>query len=412
MIVVGAGIVGLSVAYFCAKRGASVTVLEARTAGAGASSGNAGWLTPSLPGPIPSPGALRYAVRSLARRDASVVVKPTLSPARLAWLLSFARNCSHRRYAHGLRSTALLALGAFDAYDELVADGLKFDMQPGPITFAFSDLRHAREFAGGLDPLKELGYEIPEVMGGSVLRAAEPALSNEVEGGLCLEGTRFVNPSQLVSALASELRSLGGELREVTPVDTLFAGHGRLAGVRIGDEEAVPDAVVLCAGSWTGQLAASAGARLPIQGGKGYSVSVAVSPQPRGPIALGEPHIACTPFGDRLRLAGGIEVGTIDGRVDQAALNAIIAAASKFLPGLDPGDTTEHWSGLRPLAPSGLPILGRIPDFENLYVATGHGTLGVTLGPITGRHMATLILDGRLPTELEPFVPGGALSDA
>ena len=178
-----------------------------------------------------------------------------------------------------------------------------------------------------------------------------------------------------------------------------------MTGVDVGDETIAATAVVLAAGAWTGVLAARLGHRIPLAGGQGYSFLVEGGTGVSGPLKLLEARTAITPFDEHTRVSGAIELGGLRVRMRSRAVEAVHAAACRYLRGWNGTRIREPWAGLRPMTPDGLPVIGRIPATANAYIATGHSTLGVTLGPATGDRLAELILTGRRPAVLEPFAP-------
>jgi D-amino-acid dehydrogenase len=402
--IVGGGIVGLSCAYHLARRGVPVTVFERGRFGAGASWGNAGLLTPSLCAPIPGPGALALGLRSLRDREATIALRPTASASKLLWLARFARHCTSARHLRGLDATARLSRGALAAYDELVADDVRLTMREAPLVFAFADASAAEHLAAELRAMQAYGHAPPSMLDGDELRRVEPLLSEGVRAGFVVAGERFVDPATVTAGLVERLRAMSADLREGCEVTAITTGAGACS-IQAGGESARVDAVVIAAGADSRRVARMAGIRLPVEGGKGYSVSVAIDGAPQGPIGLWEPKIACTPIGGRLRLTGGMELGAARAGVDRAVIDRIVRVAGRYIRTLDAGSAREAWSGMRPMLPTGLPVIGPARGKPRIHVATGHSTLGMTLGPLTGRLLAEQIVEGRLHPALAPFAP-------
>ena len=196
---------------------------------------------------------------------------------------------------------------------------------------------------------------------------------------------------------------MGVTVREDCPVEGFETSGDHLRAVRTRDGLIDAGAVVVAAGAWTSALVRRLGVRLPMLAGRGYSFSIASPAPPRSSLYLTEAKVGATPFGDRLRLAGTMELAQVAERFDNRRVEAISRAAVKYLQPCFDGPRSDEWSGLRPLTSDGLPVLGRLPTLRNAYVATGHGTLGVTLGPPSGHALAQEILDGQTPPMLLPF---------
>ena len=404
VVVVGGGVIGLSCAYHLRRQGAEVTVLERERVGAGASWGNAGWIIPVHSAPLPGPELRREPFRWRPIPGAPLQIQTSAST--LSWALRFARSASDARRRAGLSALARFNAGAIEAFDDLAADGVEFEMHRSGVLFAFVDPAGAAHELQLLAPMREFGFTLPErPLGPEALRSLEPALSDEVGSGFLIESERHVVPHTLLRGLARRLREAGVDILEghrVTGFD-LLDRRVRSVEVETGPIEA--EAVVLAAGAWTPSLTRLLGWRLPVRAAKGHSFSIAPSVLPSRPLYLVAARLACTPLGDRLRVAGTVEVGPIDRTIDQKRLASMLRATDRYLAGGAPTEVFEAWAGPRPLSPDGLPVIGRVPKHANVYVATGHAMLGMTMAPITGRAVARLVLEGVTPPELLPFTP-------
>lgn len=236
------------------------------------------------------------------------------------------------------------------------------------------------------------------------MRRLEPSLGEGAKAGYAVPGERFVEPSTVTRALVTALESLGADLRPDCAVTALGQGDTSIT-VSAGGERMAADVVVIAAGADSGSVAALAGVRVPVVGGKGHSLSVALDPLPRQPVCLIDHHIACTPLNDWLRITGGMELGKTNARLDPNVLTQIVADAQPYFLPFAEGDRSEGWTGMRPMTPSGLPLIGPVRSRPGLYLATGHSTLGVTLGPATGELLTRQIIDGRTDPAIRAFSP-------
>jgi D-amino-acid dehydrogenase len=412
--VVGAGVVGLACAWELRRRDADVVVLERAGVGAGVSRGNTGWVSPSLTYPLPAPGMLREGVRQLLTGGEAFVLRPRLDPAFVGWLWSFRRNCTSARFDSGIR--ALLALNRrtlelFDAYRDA---GVAFEMHAAGLVVA------ART-PGGLDlyrrtfqRLRELGYEggsIDELDAGA-LAALEPALDRaRVVAGLHARVDRFVRPEQLTGGLAERLRADGVEIREGCELRTLARRAGGWA-LETTSGPMVVQRLVVAAGLPTAPLLRRLRVRVPLMGARGYSVTITGrGTPPRHALYLAEAKLGLSPFDGGVRVAGVFELGASNAPISPAVGERLLAAARPYLGGWqpDPDGPVEAWAGLRPATPDGLPLIGALPGLDDIYLATGHGMLGVTLAPATASLLAPLVLEGRAAPELTPFDPARRL---
>jgi len=405
--VVGGGIAGLCCAYFLARGGARVTVVESGRLGSGASSGNAGWLAPAQAGPLPEPGLTAYGIRSLVDPRSALYFAPAQLPRMLPWLARFARHCNAADHAAGVRALARLGGRVFALVEQLQADGVAMELHRRGLLVAAREAATARRFLAGLEPMRDLGYDLPDtILEGEALRATEPGLGPEVRAGLRVGEHWHVLPSSLLDGRAAALRAAEAELREGAEVVDLERDGDAIGRVRTAAGDVEADAVVLAAGAWTPRLARMAGLRLPVEAGKGYSFSVRPAVMPRHALLLAEPHVGCSPFGDRLQVAGTMEFSGINARLDRRRIAGILSGARGMLAPLDPEPPRELWTGMRPIAPDGLPIVDRAPGLANTYLATAYSMLGMTLAALAAEALAGFVLGGARPDVLEPFAAG------
>jgi D-amino-acid dehydrogenase len=418
VVVIGAGAVGLSCAHFLQQAGFQVTVLDAGPIGAGASWGNAGWISPSLSAPIPGPAALRTALGSIGRPDSPLWLRPRPDPVFALWGLSFLRHCTRASSERGLAATALLSRDAFRYYDQMRAGGLAVEVERRGLLFisrspAELDLELAElSRLAGTGIVTEL-----ERLTGDECRARQPVIGPAVAGGIYVATEGHVDPRRLTEALAGLITSRGGVIHTGAPVRDFVVRGGRVAAVVAGQEgqqsqdgqqsqagqEVACANVVIAAGALSVPVTRMLGARLPMTAGKGYSVSVGCPELPQAPMYLVETRVGATPMAGRLRLAGTIEFSGLNSRLDPRRIASLEHATRAYFPGLDWDDVTEEWTGMRPLCPDGLPVLDRVPGLANAYLATGHSTLGITLAAVTGAHIAQFVRTGTRPAELTPF---------
>jgi D-amino-acid dehydrogenase len=403
--VIGSGIVGLATAYSLAVRGAGVTILANRPPGAGASSNNAGWVVPSMAGPVPAPGVVLQTLRWMARRDSPVYVRPAASPSFVRFMTGMLRACNEASYAASFDATARLARGTLDTLDAWAADGIEWEGHAEGQVLAYLDPDELRRAVDDLPRTHRAGLSA-HVMSGDEARALVPDLADAVTGAIRFPEDRHLQPQSLVDGLATRLRALGVEPVEgtVTAAWALPSGGVELRG-DFGSRRA--DALVIAAGAWTARVARLLGVSLPIRPGKGYSLDyVPAQLGGRIPVMLSEAHVTVTPFEGATRVSGTMEFGGLDERVSRVRLRAVREAPLRYLRSWDPGGPSRTPSaGLRPMTPDGIAVIGRLAPYGSVYVASGHAMLGVTLAPRTGALLADLILDGREAEELLPFSP-------
>ncbi|OZM79478.1 FAD-binding oxidoreductase [Pseudonocardia sp. MH-G8] len=402
--VVGGGMVGLATAWFLQERGAEVTVFERRHIGAGSSWGNAGWLTPALTTPLPEPAVLGYGLRAVMD-PTSPVYLPLRADVRLwRFLLGFARRCTTRQWRRAMAAYVTVNDRALDAYDELGAGGVTAPTREAdPFLVCFRGSTQRRGMLEELDAVLSAGQKIDfELLDGAEARRLDPVLTEHVGAAVRLHGQRYIDPPAYVGALAGAVRARGATILEDRAVrDVSDLGDQVVVRADHGDHRF--DAAVLATGAWLDQLARRFGVR-PVQAGRGYSFSVPVREMPTGPVYLPEQRVACTPLGDRLRVAGMMEFRHPDEPLDPRRSQAVVDAVRPFLHGLELRKRHDEWVGSRPCTVDGLPLVGRTTS-PRVFAAGGHGMWGIALGPLSGQLLAEAIVTGRTPPALSPFDP-------
>lgn len=406
VIVIGSGIAGLCTAYSLRRRGVDVTVLESDRLAGGASSANAGWLCPGQAGPVPEPGLTAYGLRSLVAPDSALYFAPHYLPRMLGWLTAFAIHCNARDHERGVRALAGLSRHTFELAERFEDDGVKCKVYRRGLVASSQWRETAARFLSGLAPLREVGLRVPDrVLEQSELQELEPVLTDRAKFGLLIKDHWHIDSPSFVAALIDRLREMGVHLYERMPVTALTVRGSAVEEVRTGDGGSHrAGAVVLCAGAWSAGAARSARVRLPVRGGKGYSFKIDTPSPPQHALLLLDPHFGCSPLGPgQLRIAGTMEFSGLRSPPDQRRIDAIIRAAESWVSGVAPIQPQELASGLRPIAPDGLPIVDRAPGCRNLYIATAYSMLGMTLGAPAGEALAEFITTGERPRELQPF---------
>ena len=303
VIVIGGGAVGLSVAEALSARGGEVTVLERSRCGAGASAGNAGWITPSLAVPVPGPGVILESLQWLVNPSGPLWIRPTLSPAMLAWIARFVASCTGPAYRRGVIALQRAAADAGAEFDRMAERGVEFELHDEPLVypaFEHGELEYLWRVA---DELQKVGLTKPlDRLSGSELLELEPALSEQVIGGVIARGDRRVRPEVLCEGVQRALADRDVEVLEHTPVHGLVRdGSGWI--VSGGSLERRADAVVVAGGVASAELLAGLGVRLPIAAAKGYSRTYPSSPgAPRQALYLESPKVAISVYDGAVRV--------------------------------------------------------------------------------------------------------------
>lgn len=405
-IVVGAGMVGLATAWHLLDRGVRVTVLDKEGVAAGSSWGNAGWLTPGLATPLPEPAVLAYGIKAVLSPSSPVYVPPAADVPLGRFMAGFLQHSTAKAWKKAMASLVPINSIALDAFAELEDGGVQArTLDAGTFVAAYRTETERRVLLEEIEQIRAGGQALEfEAVDGDAARAVAPVLSDEVGAAILLHGQRFIDPGTFVHSLADAVRARGGVIRTDVEVDDLRERDGRVEVLTSDGRRYGADVLVLATGAWLGRLARRAGVHRLVQAGRGYSFSVPVDEVPEGPVYLPAQRVACTPIGDRLRVAGMMEFRRPDAPLDPRRIRAIVEAARPLLRGADLDSREDEWVGSRPCTVDGLPLIGR-SRFERVWVAGGHGMWGITLGPATGRLLADAICTGRRVPELAPFDP-------
>lgn len=406
VLVIGGGAVGVSAAYYLARTGRAVALLERGNICSGCSYGNAGLIVPSHSIPLAAPGVLWKGLKWMLDPESPFYIRPRLDPALIAWLWKFRGACTaaHMRHAMPiLRDLSHASLGLFR--DLAAIDGLDFGFCQHGLLAVFRT-EHGRH--EGVEEAHVLdGAGIPcKILDRDAARELEPTLSPEVVGAVFFPDDAHLTPDRFVTGLARVAERLGVRLRPSTEVLGFRTRGRRIEAVDTTRGEFQAAEVVLAAGSWSPELGRLLGLTLPIQPAKGYSLTYArPGRSPTLPLLLGEVKVGVTPMGETLRFAGTLELAGLDFSIDRRRVEAIRRGAARYLSGTQNLQPIEIWRGLRPCTPDGLPIIGRSARVENLILATGHAMLGVSLAPISGKLVAQLV-SGETPiVDLRPLAP-------
>ncbi|HXO14653.1 MAG TPA: FAD-dependent oxidoreductase [Mycobacterium sp.] len=402
-IVVGAGIVGLSTAWFLQEHGVSVTVVDRTGVAAGASWGNAGWIAPALSVPLNDPRTLRSALRSLPNRAAPVRIPLSIDPTLWKFLLRFSANCRESSWTRAVHANLTLNHESVAAYDELVSNGVDAPITDAPITALFRSSADAEHLLEQLQRMQNAGQPSSTTeLTAAELREQVPLASSGVAVGVRINGQRFVNPGRFVHALASSVLERGGTLETVDVVDVRTSGQGVAVQPRTGPA-LTADVAVIATGAWLTKLVRR-WVRVPVQSGRGYSFTVPVERPVFGPIYLPDVRVACTPLEGKLRVTSVMELRRPDAPASAGIIDAMVDAAGEFFDGVRWAERDDIWVGPRPLSPDGRPLVGPVLD-NRIFVAGGHGMWGMKQGPATGRLLAEQITTGKQPPGLRDFDP-------
>jgi len=401
VVVLGSGVVGVTSAYYLARAGHEVTVID-REAGPAleTSFANAGQISPGYASPWAAPGVPMKAVKWMFQKHAPLAIRLDGTQFQLQWMWQMLQNCTSSRYAVNKGRMVRLAEYSRDCLQALRADtGIQYEGRTGGTLQVFRTQQQFDGAAKAIAVLKDANVPF-ELLSPDELARAEPALAataHKLTGGLRLPGDETGDCQMFTTRLAALAEELGVKFRYNTPIDALAMAGGRIAGVQCGSELVRADAFVVALGSYSTKFLADI-VKIPVYPLKGYSITAPIVNAAAAPVStvLDETYkIAITRFDDRIRVGGMAEIVGFDKSLRQARRETLEMCVNDLFPG--GGDTAKasFWTGLRPMTPDGTPIVGRTP-VSNLFLNTGHGTLGWTMSCGSGQLLADL-MSGKQP---------------
>jgi D-amino-acid dehydrogenase len=401
--IVGAGSLGLATALELARRGVRPVILE-RGADvlAGCSPGSAGLLSPAHSTPLATPSAVREGLRHMLRKDSPFSMRPR--PTLIPWLLRFMRAARRGRVREGTALIRDFSVASLVLHKQLAAEGLDTGLE---ILGAINIYETEKEYSAGIAESEELSTHIKsQVMTAEEAREFEPSISDRVVGGVFYPDEAQCDPERFMLAVAEAATAAGAVLCTRAEVLGARVDGDLVTSLDTTIGEIRPDQVVVANGAWTAQLSKRLGLRIPIEGGKGYHVDLERGPSdPAIPIYMQEARVIATPYPDRLRLAGTLQLTGLSMRVDRVRVQATLQSGARTLRGITAGRIIGVWRGIRPCTPDGLPILGRSERLENVVFATGHAMKGLHLAPETGKVVSQVLLGEEPTRDLRPFSP-------
>lgn len=415
VLIVGAGLVGLSTAFYLSQAGYSVTIIERDQVGSGASRGNAGEITPLTAVPLAGPGMMKETFKGVFTRGGTL----TLSPARALKLatfgLGFIRSSTEARLNDGVDAMTQLGRGALASFAEMQDVGVRVEGGGSGFLYTAEDKDHVEAYHKLLTERAEnTGVsDLPSPMlYGSELQATEPVLDPSCQAGFVAPGEIWIDPAIFVESLGEYLVGNGVNIIEGARVVGIHAG-GRpsVDYVHRGSRhEIAASHVVVAAGAWTSELLKPYGVHLGVVPGKGYSFTVPAEQLPKHLIHLTDARTVLVPISNRLRVVGGMEFDGSYEAFHQDRIELIQKVTEPLVRGIDWSQKSELWVGPRPMTADTLPIIGQHNKLPNVTLATGHNMHGLSLGPITGKAVSSLIsglpfqISGQ-PVDMDRFSP-------
>jgi D-amino-acid dehydrogenase len=406
--IIGGGIIGLCSAYYLKKAGHEVIIIDQSDLRDGCSFGNAGMVVPSHIIPLAAPGMIAKGFRWMFDSKSPFYVRPRFNFDLLRWGLEFYRHANTGHVARSIPALKGLSLFSKAGYQQLAREvPFDFGYRERGLLMLYQTEASEHEETEIAEEANRYGVKA-ELLSASQVQAMEPDVRVQVRGGVFYPGDAHLTPQLLTRGLIEHLQQRGVQFVTSSMVTGFVRTHNCVRSIRTGSGDYAVDALVLAAGSWSGGLARQLQLRLPMQAGKGYSFTVADAKRDvRIPSILLEARVAVTPMGSSLRFGGTMEISGINHNINLNRVRGIVEAIPRYYPEMQVAmPTKEHiWHGLRPCSPDGLPYIGRLINFSNVVVATGHAMMGLSLAPGTGQLVAEVISDTHPSVDLTPFHP-------
>ena len=395
ILIIGSGVIGLSTACYCARRGHRVTVIDRNPEQRdGCSFGNAGMVVPSHFVPLAAPGAVRTAFKWMWNPETPLYIKPRLNWELMSWAWKFMRaaNAAHvARSAPLIRDLSFASRACFEEFAALPNND--FGLVKKGLVMLCKTQHSLDEEAAFAQRANALGVPA-EVLDAKGISKLDPDVTMDVAGGVFFPKDCHLSPNRFMAGLKQQCDTMGVKFHWSTEVGGFTLDGSRVSGIKTKAGEFTADEVILCGGSWSPVVARELGLKLPMQAGKGYSLTLTKPRElPQICSIFTEARVAVTPMGGTLRFGGTMEIAGLNEDINPVRVRGIIKSVPKYYPkfALEDFEGIQPWRGLRPCSPDGLPYLGRTAKFKNLTIATGHAMMGLSLGPITGRLVSEIV---------------------
>ena len=395
IFIIGGGVIGLSTAYFCAKRGFRVTVVDRNPAERdGCSFGNAGMIVPSHFIPLAAPGMVALGLKWMWNPESPFYIKPRLDLDLIAWAWRFMRSATR---AHVIQCAPLirdLSFASRALFEEIAeVPGNDFGLVKRGLVMLCKTQHGLDDEAAMAARAMALGVPA-EVLDAKGVAALDPGVTMDVAGGVYFPKDCHLSPGRFMARLLADCERMGVTFHWNTEVTSVVYNGRKIEAVETAAGELEADEFVLCGGSWSPDVVRALQISLPMQAGKGYSVTLQTPRQlPELCSIFTEARVAVTPMGGMLRFGGTMEIAGLNEDITTRRVKGIVNAVPRYFPEFQPADFEgiPPWRGLRPCSPDGMPYMGRFAAYENLSTASGHAMMGLSLGPVTGKLMGELL---------------------
>lgn len=407
VVIVGGGAIGLWSAWHLLQAGRQVTIIDKGDFTDGCSYGNAGMIVPSHFIPMASPGVISKGIQWMFKRDSPFYIRPRLDTGLVRWLWSFYRSSNKNHVADSIELLRDLHTESRELYKNLDKHhGFDFGFQQKGILMLYKSISAERDELEMADQAHRLGIEAVHLTAEALSRV-EPVVQISVRGAVHYPGDAHIVPHEFMRQMIQYLKRSGVEFLQNSEV--VHIDDSASSGVDLqlqGGQYIEAKNVIVANGTWAGKLLKASGYYLPIQDGKGYSMTLKHPVlKPTIPSILHEARVAITPMGDDLRISGTLEISGMDDGINPHRVNSILKAVPEYYPGIHTGNPGPVWFGYRPCTPDGLPCIGPMKKGSAVIIAAGHAMMGLSLAPVTGRIVSDILQNkqGKPHNKLDPY---------
>ncbi|WP_026947645.1 NAD(P)/FAD-dependent oxidoreductase [Algoriphagus marincola] len=408
-IIIGGGIVGLFTAYFLQKEGIEVSIIDRTDLKDNCSTGNAGMIVPSHIIPLAAPGMIAKGISWMFSSKSPFYIHPRFDYKLLQWSLLFFKSANQKQVEKAipfLKNISLLSKSLYLQFREEHPEATLAFQEKGLMMVYQTDAveKEEVEFA---HLARKHGLEA-EILSPTDIQKIETNLEVKAKGAVLFPGDAHLDPGALYSFLRKYLEEKGVQFHTETEVLGFEKSAGKVASVLTDKGKIEAEKILLCGGSWSGELAKKLGFSLPMMGGKGYSFLQKNQPEIRQASILTEMKVAVSPYGNKIRFGGTMEIAGTNQKIDMKRVQGIFESINRYYPDFQAQfpKETEIWKGLRPCSPDGLPYIGLAPGYSNVLVGSGHSMMGISMAPATGKLLAELHQQKEPTMEISGFEVG------
>ncbi|MGE8514666.1 MAG: NAD(P)/FAD-dependent oxidoreductase [Chryseobacterium culicis] len=409
-LIIGAGIAGLSSAYYLLQKGWQVEILEQNDLSNNCSYGNAGMIVPSHFTPLAAPGVVAQGIRWMFDSKSPFYVKPSLSAKLISWGLQFLKHSNQKHVDHSAAAIRDLNLASSKLYNEIAeTDGFDFELNQNGILMLYKTEKVAEEEIELAHKAINMGLSV-DILDKKEIQELEPNARLDVIGGINYKCDGHMNPMKLMKQMISYLKNNGVIFHTHHKVTGFESSERMTKAVIANDKKFTADQFIMTGGSFLPELAQKVGIKIQLMPGKGYSfmhtLDNPVNTLNHAALLL-EARVAVTPMNGQIRFGGTMELASHHDKINMKRVEGIVRSIPKYLPDfqMEIPKESEIWLGYRPCAPDGLPYLGQSSKLKNLIIAGGGGMMGLSLGPIFGKTVSELANDQKPTVEIKIFNP-------